>query len=94
MFAPWEIFHVFFLSSADCFHNQLFRKLLSGIQPKCQTDWIQIRPNILSVLFWVQSVCKDYEQMTLEDKDLKYLALFALKKSIFVLSSAAVFFLL
>ena len=47
------------------FQNQHFRKILSGIQAKCQTDWIQIRPNI-----WIQSVCKSYEQTTLEVKEL------------------------
>ena len=26
--------------------------------------WIQIRPNILLGLIWVQTVCKDYQQMT------------------------------
>ena len=38
-FAPWEIFHAF-LSSADFFQNELFRKILSGLPPECQT----IRP--------------------------------------------------
>ena len=41
----------FFLSSADFFfQNQLFRKILSGIQSECQTVWIQTRPDILSGL--------------------------------------------
>ena len=44
---------------------QLFRKNLSGIPSECQTDWIQIRPNVLSDLIWVQSVCKSYQQTTL-----------------------------
>ena len=47
------------------FQNQLFRKILSGIPSECRTDWIQIRPDILSGLNWVQSVCKGYEQTTL-----------------------------
>ena len=42
-----------------------FQKILRGIQSECQTEWIQIRPDILSGLIWVQSVCKCYEQMTL-----------------------------
>ena len=54
---PWEIFHVF-----SCllifFQNQLFRKILSGIPSECQPDLIQIRPDVLSGLIWVQSVCK------------------------------------
>ena len=37
-----------------------FRKVLSGTPPECQTVWIQIRPNILSGLVWVQTVCKGY----------------------------------
>ena len=43
------------------FQNQLFRKFISGIPSGCQTDWIQIRPNILSGLIWVQSACKGWE---------------------------------
>ena len=46
-----------FLSSADFFQNQLFRKILSGIPSECQTDWTQIRPDILSGLILVQTVC-------------------------------------
>ena len=30
----------------------------------CQTVWIQIRTDILSVLIWVQTVCKGYQQTT------------------------------
>ena len=33
-----------------------------------QTDWIQIRPDILWGLFWVQTVCESYQQTTLGDK--------------------------
>ena len=61
---------MFFLSSADFFQNQLFRKNLSGIPSEWQTVWIQIRPNILSGLIWVQTVCKGYKHMTLVDKKL------------------------
>ena len=56
------------LSSADFFQNQLFRKITSGIPSECQTDWIQIRPDIMSGLIWVQTVCKSYQQTTLGDK--------------------------
>ena len=59
------------MSSADFIQNQLFRKILSGIPSECQTDWIQIRPDIMSGLIWVQSVCKSYQQTTLGDKALK-----------------------
>ena len=31
---------------------------------QCQTGLIQIRPNVLSGLIWVQTVCKGYQQMT------------------------------
>ena len=36
----------------------------------CQTDWIQIRPHILSGLILVQTVCKGYQQSTLEKSPL------------------------
>ena len=36
----------------------------------CQTDWLQIRPNILSGLIWVQTVCKGNQQSTLEKSPL------------------------
>ena len=65
---PW-IFTTF-LSSADIFQNQLFRKILSGIQSECQIVWIQIWPDVLSGLIWVQTVCKSYQQTTLGDKEL------------------------
>ena len=60
----WAIFHAF-LSSADFFQNQLFGKILSGIPLECQTVWIQIRPDKMSGLIWVQTVCKDYQQIAL-----------------------------
>ena len=69
IFASWVIFHAF-LSSADFFQNQLVRKILSGIPSECQIVWIQIRPDILLGLIWVQSICKSYQQTTLGDKEL------------------------
>ena len=30
----------------------------------CQTVWMKLRPNVLSDLIWVQSVCKGYQQRT------------------------------
>ena len=51
-----------FLLSADFFQSQLFLKLLSGIQPECQTVKTQIRSDALSGLIWVQTVCKSYQQ--------------------------------
>ena len=61
-----------FLSSVDFFQNQFFRKILSGIHvsSECQTVWIQILPNILSSLIWVQTVCKGYQQTALVGKEL------------------------
>ena len=58
------------LSSADFFQNQLFQKILSGTLSECQTVWIQIRTDIVSVLIWVQTVCKSYQQTTLVSKEL------------------------
>ena len=55
---------LYFLSSADFFQNQLFQKFLSGTQSECQTVWNQIRTDVLSVLIWVQIVCKGYHQTT------------------------------
>ena len=42
------------------FQNQLFRKIISGIQSEFHTVWIQIRPDFLSGLILVQM----YQQMT------------------------------
>ena len=58
---------------SDFFQNQLFRKILSQISFGCGTDWIQIRPDIMSGLIWVQTVCKNYQQATLGDKRVKVL---------------------
>ena len=47
---PVGNFHAF-LSSADFFfQNQLLRKIISGmhVSSECQTDWIQIRLDVLS----------------------------------------------
>ena len=45
------------LSSADFFLNQLFRKILSGIQSESNS----LDPG--QALIWVQNVCKGYQQM-------------------------------
>ena len=63
----WEIVKAFLLS-ADTF----FKKILSGLLSDSQTDWIQIMPDILSGLILVQSVCKGYEQTTLEGNELRH----------------------
>ena len=67
-FAYSVIFHAF-LQFADFFQNQLFQKFLSVILSECRTVWIQIRPDILSGLIWIQTVCKGYQQTTLVDRD-------------------------
>ena len=54
----------------DFYQNQHIRKLLSEIPSECQTDWIQIRPDVLSGLIWVQTVCNGYQQAALVDKEL------------------------
>ena len=37
---------------------------------ECQTVWIQIRPDTLTGLVWIQTVCRGYEQMTLVGNEL------------------------
>ena len=61
LFAFWVIVHALLLS-AD-FFSQLFDFFFQEYH-QCQTVWIQIRPDIKSVLIWVQTVCKDYQQTT------------------------------
>ena len=69
----WIILHAF-LSSADFFCCFYFSKInffiLSGIPSECRTVWIQIRTDIQSVLIWVQTVCKGYQQTTLVGNEL------------------------
>ena len=60
------IFHDF-LSSADFFQNLFFQKILTGTLSECQTVWIHIRTDFLSVLTCVQTVCKGYQQTTKVD---------------------------
>ena len=58
------IFHAFDVICWYFFSSKLLFKNLSGTLSERQTVWIQIRTNILSVLIWVQTVCKGYQQMT------------------------------
>ena len=46
--------------------NQLYfnNNKKSRIPSECQTIWIQIRPNFLLGLIWVQTVLRGYEQTT------------------------------
>ena len=48
------------LSSADFFQNKPFQKIISGKLSVGNS----LGPDFLSVLFWVQTVCKSYEQAT------------------------------
>ena len=59
------------------FKIDFFQKILSGTLSECQTVWTHIRIDILSVLIWVQTVCKGYQQMTklpLAGKELRYIS--------------------
>ena len=63
-----------FVSSVDFFQ---FLITFSEKFFQCQTLWIQNRPDILSGLMWVLTVCKGYQQMTkspLSCKELNILA--------------------
>ena len=64
----------FFLLFVVCifFQNQPFRKILSGIHVPsvCRADLIQTRPDVLSDLIWVQTVCKGYQQTKLVGNEL------------------------
>ena len=43
-----------------------FLKIISGTPSECQTVRMQIGPNSLTGLIWVRTVCKGYQQTTLE----------------------------
>ena len=81
-FAPWVIFHAFLLS-AVFIQNQFFRKILSVIPSECQTVWIQIRPDILSGLIWVQTVLQRLSADNARRHRVKELIFFFLKIGIF-----------
>ena len=64
------------LSSADIFFKislflavAFFGHDISGISEVCQAVWIQIIPDVLSGLIWVQIVCKGNQQTTLVSKE-------------------------
>ena len=47
------------LWSADFFQNHFFFKnSFRNTISECQTDWIQIRPDVVWDLIWVQTVCR------------------------------------
>ena len=58
-----------FLSSADFFQNHLFGKFFQEYD-QCQTVLILVRPDKMSGLIWVQTVCKSYQQTALVGKEL------------------------
>ena len=62
-------FSCFFCRLLIFFQNQLFQKILLGIRPESQIVWIQIRPDVLSGLIWVLTICKRYQQTKLEEKE-------------------------
>ena len=63
----WKFFMLF------C-HQLIFLKKISfpGIPLECQTVWIQIRTDIMSVLIWIQIVCKAYQQLAHASKQLTF----------------------
>ena len=54
------------LCTQDCYGRHFIKlpKNLSGTLSECHTFWTQISTDILSVLIWVQTVCKGYQQTT------------------------------
>ena len=72
---PFNYLHLLslcMLGMFSCFRCRLlpffkiifFQKTLLEPLSECQTVWIQIRTDVLSVLIWVQTVCKGYHQTT------------------------------
>ena len=66
VFAYWGILYVSLSSVVICFEKNIL-----GITSACQTVWIQNRPDLLSGLIWVQTICKGHKQTTLVGKCLK-----------------------
>ena len=67
--APSEFFHVF--CHLLNFFNVNFSEKFFQEYHECQTIWNLIRPDKMSGLIWVQSVCKGYQQRTLVSNELK-----------------------
>ena len=63
LLACWVILHAFYVSPAEFFKIYIFKEFFWEYD-QCQTLRIQIRTDILSVLIWVQTVCKGYQQTT------------------------------
>ena len=60
-----------YLWSADFFKINFLKNYFRKFH-QCQTVWILIRPDVLSGLIWVQTVCKGYQQTTLEGRVKSY----------------------
>ena len=60
----FQILLLLFLHNLLMCHILLLGCWIFSIPSECQTIWIQIRPDILSGLIWVQTVCKGYQQTT------------------------------
>ena len=46
------------------FKINFFLRIISEHSLECQTVWIQIKPDNMSGLIWVQTVCSGHQQMT------------------------------
>ena len=57
------------MSSSDFLKTNILEKLFQEYH-QCQTVRIQIRPDILSGLIWIQTVCKGYQQTALVGEEL------------------------
>ena len=71
-----QILLLLFLHSLLLCHILLFGCWIFSIPSKCQKVWIQIRPDILSGLIWVQTFAKvigRQQKSPLADKELKQL---------------------
>ena len=51
-----------FLSSAEIVKINFFKKLFQEYHQSVKTVWTHIRPNKMSGLVWVQTVCRVYQQ--------------------------------
>ena len=61
---PLGLFFMLWCLLMTFFKINSFQKILSGTLSLCQTAWFQIRTDILSPLFCVQTVCKGCQQST------------------------------
>ena len=63
-FLDFQLLLLLFLHTLLLCHILLFGCWIFSIPYRCQTVWIQNRPDILSGLIWVQTVCMGYQQTT------------------------------